>query len=284
MDAIPELERVLFFQGELLTADDLTTVDDNNRQLRWLHNRSLHNWGIGFGLDVLGARGDTSVTVAPGYAIDSNGREIILSSSMKQPTPAVPSGTYYLVADYVDDSGQTAEGQRGATACNASGAVRLSNVPLIAWKTVSQLNVGIDIVLAQVVIQNCVLKQNPSSSPRRYSTPGFLPYLKAGQVSANDLTWGSWTDGTTSGFSAAIDTTAAGFQSTPLYISQIIGERALPSFVVVDYVSIRDSSPIGFALQVALPALGGNVNPPGKVDANTFNQLHWQVVWMGIEQ
>jgi hypothetical protein len=286
MSAIPNLERIVFFQGELLTADDLTTLDGNNRQLRWLHNRTLHNWGIGIGFDVIGGRGDTSITVSPGYAIDSLGREIILSTSVKQPIPAVPSGTYYLVADWVGDSGQTAEEQRGATACNPGGAVRLSNDPLIAWKTIAQLDLGIDIVLAQVVIQNCVLGQNPSMAPRRYSTCGSMLYIKAGEVSANAITWNPWTQGgTTIGFTAEIHTSAAKFQSTPLYIAQIVGGRSLasPSLVIVDYLSINSPSPTGFTLQVALPALGGDINPPGLLGPSTFNQLNWQVEWLGIE-
>jgi hypothetical protein len=280
MSAIPDLERVVFYQGELLTADDLTTLDGNNQQLRWLHNRTLHNWGIGIGFNVIGGRGSTSVTVSPGYAIDSQGREIILSSSVKQTIPAVPSGTYYLVADYVGDSGQTAEEQRSATACNPGGAVRLSNDPAINWKTLAQLDSGIDIVLAQVVIQNCVLSQAPSMAPRRYSSCGSMLYIKAGEVSASALTWNSWSQG----FTAAIDTSAAKFQSVPMYIAQIVGSRTLTSLslLVVDYLSINGPSPTGFTLQVALPALGGDINPPGLIGPSTFTQLNWQVQWLGI--
>jgi hypothetical protein len=281
MSAIPDLERVVFFPGELLTADDLTTLDGNNQQLRWLHNRTLHNWGIGMGFDVIGTRGSTSVKVSPGYAIDSLGREIILSNSVTQPIPAVPSGTYYLVADWVGDSGQTAEEQRSATACNPGGAVRLSNDPAINWKALAQLDSGIDIVLAQVVIQNCVLGQNPSMAPRRYSASGSMPYIKAGEVSASALTWNPWPQG----FTAAIDTSAAKFQTAPVYLAQIIGGRSIasPPLLVVDYLSIASASRTGFTLQVALPALGGNINPSGQIAPSTFSQLNWQVVWLGIE-
>jgi len=173
MSGIPQLERIVFYSGELLTADDLTALDDNNRQLRWLHNRSLHNWGIGFGLDVQGSRGDTSVTVNPGYAVDSSGREIILSNPVKQPIPAVSGpATYYLVANYVDDANEPVEEQRSATACSPGGAVRLSNAPAILWKTSNLLILGLDVVLAQVSIQNCVLSQPPSGAARRYATCG----------------------------------------------------------------------------------------------------------------
>jgi hypothetical protein len=76
---IPELERVTFFPGQQLSAADLTEFERANRELRWLHNRSLHGWGIGIGLGVTGERGDGRVLIDAGYAVDGLGREIILT-------------------------------------------------------------------------------------------------------------------------------------------------------------------------------------------------------------
>jgi hypothetical protein len=281
MSAIPEIKRVVIFRNELLTADDLSTLADNNQQFRWLHNRSLHNWGIGFGFDVLGARGDTYVSVAPGYAIDSVGREIILTKQVKLPIPAVPIGIYYLVADYVPDSGESVVEQRDATACNTGGAVRLTNDPLIAWKTMAQLATGTDIVLAQIEIMNCVLKGAPSPAVRRYSGCGSMPYLRAGEIPAGSLIWNPWP--AASGFTAVIDTSSARFRSVPVYMVQIIGTRTLPFVTIADSVSINNPGRSAFTLQVALPSMGGNINAPGLITPATFNQLNWNIVWMGIE-
>jgi hypothetical protein len=297
MTEIPELERVVFFQGELLTADDLITLDSNNRELRWLHNRSLHNWGIGFGLDVQGAAGDTFVTVNAGYAIDSMGREIILSNPVQVPIPAVAGpATYYLVANYVDDVDQTTEEMRDASGCGCSstcvcsttGAVRLSNRPAILWKTVAQLVFGIDVILAQVLIQNCVLNQAPSASVRRYATCGSGFSFRANQVLAAAIQWRVWRQGGINiGFTAAIDTSSAKFQTTPRYMVQIVGSRSGSGFIVVDFVSIADESSTGFTLQVALPALAAHINPPAVTSAvggpQILNQLGWSVSWMGVE-
>jgi hypothetical protein len=296
MNGIPELERVRFFSGELLTADDLTALDGNSRELRWLHNRTLHNWGIGFGLDVLGNRGDTSVTVNPGYAIDAGGREIILGSSVQQPIPAVPGGlngaaaTYYLVAKYVDDADEPTEEQRSATACSPGGAVRLSNDPAILWKTVAQLVSGIDVILGQVAIRNCVLSANVSPAVRRYATCGPMFSIVAGEIEARNIQWTSWRQGVVNlGFTAAIDASSARFQSTPRYMAQIIGGRSLasPALVVADFVSIADESPTGFTLQLALPAMSGNVNPAAITDPTNgpklIAELGWRIAWMGVE-
>jgi hypothetical protein len=292
MSDIPLLDRIRFFQGELLTADDLTTLDSNNRELRWLHNRTLHNWGIGHGLDALGKRGDTSVTVNPGYAIDIEGREIILGSPVQLPIPAVPGpSTYYLVANYIEDANEPAEEQRGATACSPGGAVRLSNDPAILWKTGAQLFFGIDVILGQVSIQNCVLSGNVSGAGRRYATCGSSTFsFNAGEVNALDIPWKPWTVGVSNiGFTAAIDTSAAKFRTTPRYMAHIVGSRSLtsPALVVADFVSISNASPAGFTLQVALPAVSGEVNPadithPVK-GPQLMTLLGWRVSWMGVE-
>src|SRR5215470_12592141 len=105
--SIPALERVEFFDGQQLRAEDLTAFQNANTQLRWLHTRSLHSWGIGIGFDVHGNRGDSSVTVSPGYAVDCLGREVILSSERSKTVPAVPGNadenptTFYLIAAYI---------------------------------------------------------------------------------------------------------------------------------------------------------------------------------------
>ena len=54
---IPVLERPAFFDGQQLTAADLEAVQAYHRELLWLHNRGLHNWGIAFGYAVEGKRG-----------------------------------------------------------------------------------------------------------------------------------------------------------------------------------------------------------------------------------
>ncbi len=297
MTDVPQLERVRYFPGELLTAGDLTAAADYDRQMRWLHNRSLHNWGIGFGLDVLGDRGDTSVTVNPGYAIDIEGREIILAAPCQLPIPAVPGGPagdaaiYYVVANYVADADEATEERRDAAACGStSGAVRLSNAPAIRWKTARQLVVGYDVVLGEVSIVNCVLAAAVSTNARRYARAKGATTLYAGEVAAQDAQWKGWTQGATNlGFTLAVDTSLARFNTTPHYIAQIIGARVLdaPSLIVAEFVSLSNQSRDGFTLQVALPAMAGGVNPAMISDPGSgpglLSQLNWRVGWIGVE-
>jgi hypothetical protein len=296
MSTVPLLERVRFFPGELLTAGDLTVAGANNRELLWLHNRALHDWGIGYGFDVKGERGDTSVTVSPGYATDAFGHELLLSAPVELPIPAVPGASdgsalvYYIVAQYVSDADEPTEEQRSATACASGGAVRLSNDPAIRWKTAAQLQHGVDVILGQVSIRNCALNAKVSTRGRRSAVPASRFSIFAAEIAASALTWQPWTAGATgAGFTAVIDTSVAHFQSTPSYMVSIVGRRSIPNtdFLILDFVSVARATPAGFTLQLALPAISAAVNPAEITDPfkgpALLKQLGWQIQWMGVE-
>ena len=125
---IPLLERPEFFDGQRLAAGDLRAVHQYHEQLRWLHNRALHNWGIAAGYEVTGLRGEKVVRVRGGYALDCRGREILLAAEQQMAVPAVagPAG-FYLTAAYEPD--EAIEPQTRGGPCGASGAVRRADRP-----------------------------------------------------------------------------------------------------------------------------------------------------------
>src|SRR4029077_6655055 len=69
--SLPSTGRPLYCPGQILSADDLTAAQEADGGLRQLHHRMLHGWGIASGLGVTGRRGDTSLSVGSGYALDS---------------------------------------------------------------------------------------------------------------------------------------------------------------------------------------------------------------------
>ena len=71
-----DFERPRYFTGKLLTAEDLELEQRYHLERRHLLNRMLHGAGIVSGLGV--TAGDDSVTVAPGFALDPEGREILI--------------------------------------------------------------------------------------------------------------------------------------------------------------------------------------------------------------
>jgi hypothetical protein len=294
---IPDIQRSVFFNGQSLEAQDLTALEVANRELRWLHNSTLHNWGIAAGFEVQGEAGDTVVTVQPGYALDVLGREVILTGPIEKPIPAVPGAfgggpaVYYITASYLDDSQQSVE-ERRAGVCLPGGTVRLSEQPSIDWRTAGQLRDGIDLVLGQASIQNCQLSAAISGAPRRYARACRTPYLRAGSTLRLPPIWNAWRpDGhSVAGFTTVIDTSGASFQSVPRYSVGIIGPRATTwneaSVLVLDFASIAQPTAASFTLQVALPS-AGSANPAAVTDPvsgpQILNRLGWTIVWTGVE-
>ena len=86
IDATRSVERQRFFDGQRLFADDMQAIEAFNREMRWLHNQSLHQPGVGNGFAVHGKKGDREVAVGAGYAIDDLGREI----GLRQPAALPP--------------------------------------------------------------------------------------------------------------------------------------------------------------------------------------------------
>src|SRR5579884_4221766 len=87
------LERLQFFNGQRLFAGDLQALEAFNREMRWLHNQSLHQAGVGSGYAVSGAKGDREVIITPGYAIDACGHEIVLTWSLSRRWPTMEPAT-----------------------------------------------------------------------------------------------------------------------------------------------------------------------------------------------
>jgi hypothetical protein len=278
-DDIPILERPSFFEGQRLTAADLTDVQQFHQQLRWLHNRSLHSWGIAFGYQALGNRGDRTVQISAGYAIDCEGRDLILTEPMTLAIPVVAgdiSGdpvSYYLTASYAPDDRIPAENQ--ASTCGSSGAVRRPERPLIRWQSptdtdpTSRFRQGEDVILAAIKVQNCQLAEAASSQERRDAVPSQQPYISAGQTDPKQTTWRLYPDEQNPlGVVTTVSTTSAGFRITPRHQAHVVGERIFEgeislgdpptnqrrNFVVDGYTQIGAMTAAKFDLIMFLPS------------------------------
>ena len=64
LDETGFVERPAFFNGQRLFDSDLQALEAFNREMRWLHNQSLHQPGIGRGLAV------SCILEAPTQAVD----------------------------------------------------------------------------------------------------------------------------------------------------------------------------------------------------------------------
>jgi hypothetical protein len=311
---IPTLSRPAFFNGQQLRAADLSAVQSFHRELRWLHNRALHDWGIAFGFAVNGLTGARTVQLEAGYALDCQGRDLILSEATELAVPAVASAadggpvTYYLTVSYAPDEKLTPELRAGV--CGTSGAIRRPEMPHIRWLNPDQagFRYGLDVVLGAIQVQNCQLAADVSSAERRDAIPPQQPFIFGGSTERGNTPWSIWPSSTTSepvqnaiGVTTRVSTAEAGFRNTPQYQAHVVGTRnfILDTIGVIDgYSQVANPSASGFDLRVILPnnARSGfwDLNPPEIIFQPEFMNrltsieqdeggLGWYVVWMGIE-
>ena len=309
------LERIQFFNGQRLFASDLQTLEAFNREMRWLHNQSLHQPGVGSGYAVTGNIGDRQVTISPGYALDSLGREIILTEALIQPIPPVAdngsggSVFYLLTVSYPDDADLKASETR-AGICVQQGVVRLREEPVFCWVRLNdndtnrqpvdpnlklRITKGLFIVLAQIEVFNCKLKQPVSAAQRRNAVPPKQPRIACGvqKPTICTLTPNAGDPPAISGIgsvvaTADINTAAAGFQATPFYVARLIGSRTFLNSgsdtvfadALVNVTSNPAPTPKTFRVQVFpfASAIPGTTSVSASTIVNS-----WQVAWMGIE-
>ena len=304
--SIPALERPAFFNGQLLESDDLSAMYDFHREMRWLHNRSLHGWGIAIGFAVTGNKGDRVVTIRPGYAIDCLGHDLVLSRPQSMQIPPLSGAAtggparYYLTASYIADADLAPDETRDGT-CGTDGAVRRMEQPLLRWQDPNEVAIaelryrrGLDIVLASIDILDCALVAAPSKSQRRSARVEPQPYVRAGISDAGGTVWSYFYEfGAIAGVQATIDTTAAAFGTTPSYVANLVGSRMLSAGtrVVDGLLSVSSPTPANFVARVTMPhnlKIGTvNMNPDAVFNAALLTSLkstlQWCVSWIGME-
>jgi hypothetical protein len=97
-----DVKRTNYATGQFLTATDFNREQTYHTGLRHLHNQYLHTPGIVQGLAVSKVD-DTHIAVAPGMAIDSQGREMVVGAPVTLALTALkPAGSYYLMIGYAD--------------------------------------------------------------------------------------------------------------------------------------------------------------------------------------
>jgi hypothetical protein len=282
----PDVERPLYFDGQRLTAADLTAGSDYARTMRQLHNRALHGWGVAVGLGASGARGDKSVNVEPGLALDCSGRELLLTAAQDVPVPPVAeqSSWFLVISGVPEDELVPSEDRSGV--CGTSGAVRLLDAPELRWlsadgKDGEQVRQGLDVILAGATIANCKLYDDLDLDPRQQLAPE-QPYVAAGQTDAHGTVWHPWPAGGAkqAGVITSVSTAEAGFRMTPSYQARLAGKRTKGNQVIDGPVFIQAASATSFDFVVDLSSVGAKVK---SLNSDTFQGLGWQVVWMGVE-
>lgn len=166
------LERLHFFNGQRLQAEDFRLEQDYHMRVRRWLNRSLYTSGIASGLEVRKVPGSPSVIVGPGLALDHFGREIILLD--ERPVPLQGRGIHYLTIRYQEDTTARqdaccppASSSKNHTA--SGGPSRILAEPVLEWSTRLPHEESGRVLLARVALSaGCKDVKVLDTSVRRY--------------------------------------------------------------------------------------------------------------------
>jgi hypothetical protein len=307
------LERVRYWQGQMLRSRDFNDIHATEQQRRWWHNRALHD-AYGIYQDPPLARDpnaeshflarltqdETAVTVTAGLAYDSFGRELILESNQTVPLPPLRGDTeeFLLLARYhMEPPNRQMESVAGVCYTN-SGPLRPEFVEFV-WKHPDQCSFSAadGVPLASLTVGDGTKTVMPVPQPS--ARPLARPQLGSGSTVPGNTAWELWTSGLEGtddlplGVQATIDTSAAGFTDTPCYFAWLQGDLfnpTLPTLAPALFTSIAEESVNSFVFRIAFPPLPAPQDVPAMtyIDANSFapfaRKQNLYVNWIGCQE
>ncbi|MGB9180939.1 MAG: hypothetical protein WCB68_17030 [Pyrinomonadaceae bacterium] len=294
-----ELQRLRFQQGQQLRSQDFRDQIAIEAQLRWWHNRSLHNaYGIAEGFDV--ERRDRSIIVHPGLAYDSRGRELILQQpkviNLPAAAPAEGAKKIILLARYREASSYPRRDLLSGV-CEA-GASPLIESPEFLWKPAEQVVPADGVLVAQLLNENGEQTLDEESVLPR-SRAMAKPRIVTGATIPGSTAWNLWSvPGVNNlsfplGVQVQIDTTAAGFTQKPCYFAWLQGALWNPSdpkFIAAPLAHIADPSIDGFTFRLWMPPMRVALSEQTANEFFTARFLSFAqkqslyVCWLGIRE
>jgi hypothetical protein len=207
---------------------------------------------------------------------------------------------YYVTVSYATD-GELSIEERREGVCRSGGAVRRREAPVVRLQDPADLLTpenryrrGLDVVLATVQVENCVLAAVPSTAGRRVARVETQPFVAAGTTPDGATPWRLYPQsGEVLGVETVVDTSAAGFRTRPGYVAHVVGGRLIAGQHIVDgFPAVHDATATGFLLRVLMPKdlemPPYSFNPDVVFTAQLPDQLRtalrWRVVWLGVEQ
>jgi hypothetical protein len=275
-----KLERVQYWQGQMLRSRDFHDIEAGEAQRRWWHNRALHNaYGVAEGLtcSLVPAGTPTGVSISPGVAYDIFGRELILEKARIIPLPANISpnlvGAVSLLMRYKPPSRRLRPDETAELCWTAPGSAAAGTAEFV-WRVGDNLNPAQGVAVFAVYYSVGTFKGPDPYYVGVFARPDSRPLLASGFTIPGSTAWTPWSAGFTTdandnqipdliGVQTWIDTSAAGFTETPCYFAFLQGSlwnSQTQQLTPAIFQSIADESLSGFTFRLwlqILPLLGG---------------------------
>lgn len=233
---------------ELVRSRDFRDRAAASDQLRWWHNRALHDaFGVASGMSVALAADAGPAVVQPGIAYDRRGRELLLFTPRSVPLPA-RLDPMTLMARYPEGGGTEAvlawqpAVQAGGAPCGPGDGVPLATL------TFDRLRQG-----------------HTLTAVNARSRPLARPHIGDGSTPGDATPWQVWDPMTSSegsaplGLQVVVDTSTAGFTQVPCYFAWLQWPRVAASqlpyllYLAVGFQYVEDEAMDHFTFRVLLP-------------------------------
>ena len=244
-----------------------------------LHVRTVHDtWGIAFGLTTALGADKRSVIVQPGLAYTCKGASVFLitPTTIAAPLPSLAGTVFDLV---LIKARQLANCDLPALDCNYN---RLPSRATLMWIAVGAkqkctCDVPEDAVhLGRFTRSGTGILGGPDNSFRRTVRGLTRPHVASGVTRAGALTWNNGT----ADLIAVVDTSAAGFTTTPVYLASLATSTTWAKGFVGPFVNVSSATPTQFTLHLTFSA-----QPPAFVPIfammDQINALTFS--WVGVE-
>lgn len=281
-----KLERVQYWQGQLLRAEDFREIAAVEAQRRWWHNRAIHNaYGVreGFRVELTSAPLYRAL-VSPGLAYDCFGRELLLEKPQFVPLPTnLPAGNIgglTLLICYCPPRCDL-RSARIPEVCLQPECAITSGTVTFAWKITRPAAPGVPAGCVAIgVLENFpsgdalpVTYGKARFSPtfrRAVPRPLARPLLVSGATVPGNTAWVPWSttylfDGALTpaivGVQTVVDTSSAGFTDTPYYFASLQGpvwNAQSMSFLPAFFFSISDETTSSFTFNIWLQDTSGS--------------------------
>ncbi len=234
------LQRVRYWQGQMLRSGDFREQCADTAQHRWWHNRALHNaYGVYQGLNasaIVSGGVLTGVSVAAGVGYDCFGRELIVDSPQTVALPTnVPPAPVTMVLLISYEAGEDCQPQVTEEICWTTAGSQTAGTVSFTWMPLDRVQLRDGVPVGQVVYDS----KGGRTLRATFVPPGARPIARPGIAAGATLPattpWELWTiDAPTQttgafvgphkvGVQATIDTSGAGFTRTPCYFAWLAG-------------------------------------------------------------
>ncbi len=144
---MPKFNRVHYYENFPAEWDDHAHDQSYHQEMRLLHNRGLHTWGVIFGLNVQ-KENNEDVKITPGLAMDNSGQELELEAPELLELAELADGHHFVTISY----DETYEPEDEDLPTFIHRVIEGNKIELISASEIAE-HIGKKIILARVLLK-----------------------------------------------------------------------------------------------------------------------------------